>query len=232
MDKSIIVALDFSSKPEALNLVEQLDPTKCRVKVGKEMFTRYGPDFVRQLVNLNFDVFLDLKFHDIPNTVAKACQSAADLGVWMINVHASGGPVMLEAAYQSLHKYGEQRPLLIAVTVLTSFDQQQLYQIGIDHPIEEQVMRLTRLASEAGCDGVVASPLEAGKIKHQFPSLYTVTPGIRLTADSHDDQKRVTTPGQARQGGSDFLVIGRSITQASNPMNVLESIEKELEMVS
>ncbi|WP_367607174.1 orotidine-5'-phosphate decarboxylase [Legionella sp. W05-934-2] len=231
MEKSIIVALDYASQVEALALIDQLDATRCRLKVGKEMFTRFGPDFVKLLVNRQFDVFLDLKFHDIPNTVAKACQSAADLGVWMVNVHASGGPAMLDAARQSLESYGTKRPLLIAVTVLTSFDQQQLHQIGIEHSIEQQVLLLADLASKAGCDGVVASALEASAIKQNTPSLLTVTPGIRLSDSSLDDQKRVMTPAKARKGGSDFLVIGRPITQAKNPMSVLQAIEKELESV-
>ncbi len=229
MYKPVIVALDFSSKADALTLVEQLDPAKCRVKVGKEMFTRFGPDFVKELVGREFDVFLDLKFHDIPNTVANACQAAADLGVWMVNVHASGGPAMLQAANQSLETYGVSRPLLIAVTVLTSFDQNELSYIGIEHPMNEQVMRLTYLTSEAGCDGVVASPLEVSMIKQRYPSILTVTPGIRLSADAKDDQKRIMTPKKAIQAGSDFLVIGRPITQSQNPMKVLLCIEKELE---
>ena len=231
MNKPIIVALDFAEESEALGLADQLDPAECRVKVGKEMFTRFGPEFVKKLVNRKFDVFLDLKFHDIPNTVAKACQAAADLGVWMLNVHASGGLVMLEAAYHSIEGYGDKRPLLIAVTVLTSFDQNQLAQIGIEHPINEQVMRLTHLASEAGFDGIVTSPLEVTMVKQRYPSLLAVTPGIRLTANAQDDQQRIMTPKQAKAAGSDFLVIGRPITQATNPMAVLQAIRRELETV-
>jgi orotidine-5'-phosphate decarboxylase len=220
----IIVALDFASADDALNLARILDPTTCRVKVGKELFTRAGPSLVEQLHGLGFDVFLDLKFHDIPNTVAKACRAAADLGVWMVNVHALGGRRMMEAAREAVDG-SKHRPLLIAVTILTSMGEEDLQEIGLPENPEANVLRLAQLAESSGLDGVVCSPHEVialrGKVGHSF---ILVTPGVRPAGVSTDDQKRVTTPEEAIRTGSNYLVIGRPITQAENPKAALENI--------
>jgi len=224
----IIVALDFPDELSALKLVEQLDPTRCRLKVGKELFTRAGPSLVKNLVRQNFDVFLDLKFHDIPNTVAKACQAGADLGVWMINVHASGGRKMLEAAREAL-PVGETSPVLIAVTVLTSMAADDLKEIGLAVSPAEQVKRLATLTHDCGLDGVVCSPQEISMLREFLtPPFELVTPGIRPQWSVTGDQKRIMTPAQAVDVGSNYLVIGRPITQADNPMDALAKIETEL----
>ena len=224
----IIVALDFPDELSALKLVEQLDPTRCRLKVGKELFTRSGPSLVKNLVKQNFDVFLDLKFHDIPNTVAKACQAGADLGVWMINVHASGGRKMLEAAREAL-PVSEGSPTLIAVTVLTSMAIDDLKEIGLAVSPAEQVKRLAKLTHDCGLDGVVCSPQEISMLREFLaPSFELVTPGIRPQWSVTGDQKRIMTPAQAVDVGSNYLVIGRPITQAESPMEALGKIEKEL----
>ncbi|HEC28872.1 MAG TPA: orotidine-5'-phosphate decarboxylase [Gammaproteobacteria bacterium] len=225
----IIVALDFSSTGQALKLVDRLPADSCRLKIGKELFTRAGPELVRELVNRGFDVFLDLKFHDIPNTVAKACAAAADLGVWMMNVHASGGRKMLEAAHEALAKKGTDRPLLIAVTVLTSMGQEDLSEVGIDVTPQQQVQRLALLSRDCGLDGVVCSPLEvAGLKKEMGDDFLLITPGIRPTGSDSGDQKRIMTPLQAIQTGSHYLVIGRPIIQAVDPVAVLAEMNKEL----
>jgi orotidine-5'-phosphate decarboxylase len=221
----LIVALDFDNQAEALNLVEQLNPAQCALKVGSEMFTRLGTDFVRKLVDTQFNVFLDLKFHDIPNTVARACKAAADLGVWMLNVHACGGLSMMNAARESLASLNAGRPLLIGVTVLTSMSQDELETSGIHEPLEKRVATLARLTQEAGLDGVVCSALEVPTIKSLCgPSFLTVTPGIRLASDSQDDQARIVTPVDAIKAGSDFLVIGRPITKALDPTRIVHDI--------
>jgi len=238
-DPKIVVALDFEQLYKADAFVEQLDPQLCRLKVGKEMFTHFGPRFVTSLVNKNYDVFLDLKFHDIPNTVAKACQAAADLGVWMINVHASGGPKMMDYARQSLDKYSaSEQPLLIAVTVLTSMDQQQLSAIGISSTPEQQVLKLAQLTHDCGLDGVVCSAQEAALLrasllksssKHSdIKDFKLITPGIRPEGSTKDDQIRVMTPKQAVLAGSDYLVIGRPITQSADPLNTLIEINNSI----
>ncbi|MER2162686.1 MAG: orotidine-5'-phosphate decarboxylase [Psychrobacter alimentarius] len=220
----IIVALDNMSMEASLTLADQLDPALCRLKVGKELFTRCGPTIVQALHQRDFDVFLDLKFHDIPNTTAQAVLAAADLGVWMVNVHASAG---LEAMSLSKKRLldGNFETLLIAVTVLTSMDKAALAQTGITVALDEQVSRLAQLTKQAGLDGVVCSAQEAKVLKtlcgHDFK---LVTPGIRLPEDSSDDQKRICTPKQALDDGSDYLVIGRSITQASDPAAKLQKI--------
>jgi orotidine-5'-phosphate decarboxylase len=225
MTSQLIVALDYSVESEALDLIQQIDPTLCALKVGSEMFTLFGTEFIRNLVKQGYKVFLDLKFHDIPNTVAQACRAAADLGVWMINVHASGGFKMLEAANHALMDYGVQRPLLIAVTVLTSMSAEELPAIGILSNLEEQVIRLAKLAQETGLDGVVSSAHEVPRIKSNCgTSFLTVTPGIRLDNNNRDDQSRVVTPEQASVLGSDFLVVGRPITRSSSPATVINSI--------
>jgi orotidine-5'-phosphate decarboxylase len=220
----VIVALDKPDFQSALNIAEQLDPSLCRVKVGKELFTAAGPAVVDALHQLGFQIFLDLKFHDIPNTVAAACKSAASLGVWMLNVHASGGESMLKAAREALGAPGANTPLLIGVTVLTSFDSAELEKIGVADPLEHQVQRLTGLVSDAGMDGVVCSALEAASVKSLHPQLLTVTPGIRLADDQSSDQKRVMTPDEAVRRGADYLVIGRSITAAADPVARLAQI--------
>lgn len=224
----IIVALDFANEKEALELVAQLEPGRCRLKVGKELFTRSGPKFVKNLVKQNFDVFLDLKFHDIPNTVARACQAGADLGVWMINVHAMGGRKMLEAAREALPA-NDNATKLIAVTVLTSMGADDLKEIGLNHSPAEQVKHLATLTHDCGLDGVVCSPQEILLLREDFDSDFElVTPGIRPEWSVTGDQKRIMTPAQAVEAGSNYLVIGRPITQAEQPMQALEKIEKEL----
>lgn len=229
MSAGLIVALDFHELGAALSLVDQLSADHCALKVGSEMFTLFGPDFVKQLIQRGFKVFLDLKFHDIPNTVASACKAAADMGVWMVNVHAVGGPKMMEAAQTALLSYGQQKPLLIAVTVLTSMNQEQLQQTGIAISLNDQVKHLTQMASNCGLDGVVCSAFEVEEVKlTQGADFLTVTPGIRLADSDVHDQVRVMTPERASQAGSDYLVIGRAITQADNPMTVVNEVIKSI----
>ena len=225
MTSKIIVALDYEKEAEALALVDQIDPSLCRLKVGKEMFTTLGINFVKQLHQRNFDVFLDLKYHDIPNTVARAVRSAADLGVWMVDLHASGGLRMMEEAKKILEPYGKDAPLLIAVTVLTSMEDLDLLQIGINASPMEQVLRLAHLTQRAGLDGVVCSPQEVEIVRNTCGKEFKlVTPGIRPIGTDFGDQRRVMTPTAAIRAGSDYLVIGRPITQADNPAEVLRSI--------
>lgn len=225
MTSKIIVALDFEKEAEALALVDQIDPSLCRLKVGKEMFTTLGINFVKQLHQRNFDVFLDLKYHDIPNTVARAVRSAADLGVWMVDLHASGGLRMMEDAKKILEPYGKDATLLIAVTVLTSMEDLDLLQIGINASPMEQVLRLAHLTQRAGLDGVVCSPQEVEILRNACGEDFKlVTPGIRPIGTDFGDQRRVMTPTAAIRAGSDYLVIGRPITQADNPAEVLRSI--------
>jgi len=224
-DAKVVVALDFDNKNEALSFVDKIQPSDCRLKVGKEMFTHFGPEFVKELVNRGFDVFLDLKFHDIPNTVAKAVAAAADLGVWMVNVHASGGLKMMEKAKEALLPYGDKAPLLIAVTVLTSMSEEDLVDIGITRTPAEQVQHLATLTKKAGLDGVVCSAMEAESLKQLLGQAFKlVTPGIRPAGANADDQKRIMTPEQALDVGVDYLVIGRPITKAENPHSVLQAI--------
>jgi len=225
----IVVALDYENQAEALNFISQLDPSLCRLKVGKEMFTHFGPQFVQALQKRQFDVFLDLKFHDIPNTVAKAVKAAADLGVWMVNVHASGGSRMMVAAKEALMPFGASRPHLIAVTVLTSMEQSDLQEIGIEISPAEHVMRLASLTAAAGLDGVVCSAQEAVLLKARFgQALHLVTPGIRLENSVADDQRRVMTPRAAKLAGVDYMVIGRPITKAADPLATLQTIVQQL----
>lgn len=225
MTSKIIVALDYEKEAEALALVDQIDPSLCRLKVGKEMFTTLGINFVKQLHQRNFDVFLDLKYHDIPNTVARAVRSAADLGVWMVDLHASGGLRMMEEAKKILEPYGKDAPLLIAVTVLTSMEDLDLLQIGINASPMEQVLRLAHLTQRAGLDGVVCSPQEVEILRNTCGKEFKlVTPGIRPIGTDFGDQRRVMTPTAAIRAGSDYLVIGRPITKADNPAEVLRSI--------
>ena len=228
-DPKIIVALDFPSQNPALALADQLDPAKCRLKVGKELFTRSGPDLVKALQSRGFDIFLDLKFHDIPNTTSAAVAAAAELGVWMVNVHASGGEKMMVACRERLESFGNDRPLLIAVTVLTSMSDEDLAGIGITGSAEAHVSRLATLTKNSGLDGVVCSAQEAPRLKaEQGSDFQLITPGIRpLTADK-GDQQRIMTPVDALKAGSDYLVIGRPITQAPDPLAALESIHAEV----
>ena len=224
----VIVALDFDNQLSALALAEQLDPTQCRLKVGKELFTRAGPELVKTLVAMDFDVFLDLKFHDIPNTTAKAVSAAADLGVWMTNVHASGGSRMMSAAKQALEQQGSAM-LLIGVTVLTSMDDTDIAELGIGRSPAEQVLHLAGLAEKSGLDGAVCSAMEAKVLKAELGADFKlVTPGIRLPENAADDQRRVVSPSQAMAMGSDYLVIGRPITQSSDPLGTLLKINQSL----
>ena len=229
LDPKVVVALDFDKKVDALSFVDKVEPSDCRLKVGKEMFTYFGPEFVKLLTNKGFDVFLDLKFHDIPNTVAKAVSASADLGVWMVNVHASGGSKMMIAAKEALTEYKKDAPLLIGVTVLTSMGQEDLTGLGITKSPAEQVMSLATLANQSGLDGVVCSAWEAEALKQsQGKEFKLITPGIRPAGSSADDQKRIMTPKQAIDVGVDYLVIGRPITKSDNPQSVLESINASL----
>lgn len=224
----VIVALDFSSEKQALDFTAQLEPSMCKLKVGKELFTLVGPSLVQKLINKGFDVFLDLKFHDIPNTVARACKVAADMGVWMLNVHALGGRNMLIAAREAL-KANDNRPLLIAVTILTSMGQQDLVEIGLSGDPEDNVLRLASLTKEAGLDGVVCSSREVSSLRQAQGGAFTlVTPGIRPAGSEVGDQKRIMTPADAIRAGSNYLVIGRPITQSNDPIQTLTTINSEL----
>lgn len=225
----IIVALDYSRPGPALALVDRLNPERCALKVGKELFTGAGPSLVETLVGRGFRVFLDLKFHDIPNTVAAACDVAADLGVWMVNVHASGGRRMMEAAQERLAAR-THAPLLIAVTVLTSLDRDDLTEIGCpDEPLA-RVLRLARLTRAAGLAGVVCSPREAARVRGELgPGFILVTPGVRPASAAMGDQKRVMTPRDALVAGADYLVIGRPITAADDPLAALAATEAEIQ---
>lgn len=227
-DSRIIVALDYADARHARDFVAKIAPTMCRLKVGKELFTRGGPDLVRDIVGRGFDVFLDLKFHDIPNTVAQACAAAAELGVWMVNVHALGGEKMMRAAHDAIRASGKPTRL-IAVTILTSMDEPQLAGIGLSGKIEDHVLRLARLAKHAGMDGVVCSPREAAPLRAALgKDFLLVTPGVRPAGTATDDQSRVTTPAQAIQNGSDYLVIGRPITAAPDPIAAMAKITAEV----
>lgn len=228
-DPKVVIALDYADKQQALDFIKQLDPASCRLKIGKEMFTYFGPEFVKEIVAQGFDVFLDLKFYDIPNTVAKAVKAAADLGVWMINVHASGGRRMMEAAKEILASYGDKAPLLIGVTLLTSMDQSDLAELGIELTPAQQVKRLALLTKSSGLDGVVCSSHEAAELKALLGEEFKlITPGIRPEGCDAGDQRRIKTPKQAVDAGSDYLVIGRPITQATNPAQVLNDINATL----
>ncbi len=227
-DSPVIVALDYPSAEPALGLANELSPELCRLKVGKELFTRCGPALVEQLQQRGFEVFLDLKFHDIPNTVAGAVRAAGELGVWMVNVHAGGGRRMMEAAAESLAGMA-QRPLLIAVTVLTSMSDEDLAEMGYRESAAERVLRLAALTQSSGLDGVVCSAREAPQLRaERGDDFCLVTPGIRLAGDDAGDQRRVLTPADAVAHGSDYLVIGRSITAADDPMAALERVHREL----
>ncbi|HWV16276.1 MAG TPA: orotidine-5'-phosphate decarboxylase [Cellvibrio sp.] len=230
----ILVAMDFDNADDCMYMAKRLSPQHCRLKVGKELFTAVGPRIVEQLMRLGFDVFLDLKFHDIPNTVAKAVKAAAQMGVWMVNVHASGGQRMMVAARdileQHAHHHHGRRPLLIGVTVLTSFDAHDLHSIGIAESPEEHVLHLTKMVKDSGLDGVVCSAREASVLRSHFgKNLCLVTPGIRLENSPEDDQKRTLTPHAAILAGSSYLVIGRPITKANDPVSVCKSILQSIQ---
>jgi orotidine-5'-phosphate decarboxylase len=224
----VIVALDFSTASEALAFTARITPQQCRVKVGYELFTSAGPGMVSTLVENGFDVFLDLKYHDIPNTVASACAAAARLGVWMLNVHTLGGRGMMQAAREAVDK-SAHRPFLIGVTVLTSHTAGDLQEIGLGGDTESQVLRLAQLAKQSGLDGVVCSAQEASRLRAEHGANFClVTPGIRPVGSERGDQARVVTPTEAIRMGSDYLVIGRPVTQAADPVDVLETINREL----
>ena len=227
-NRIIVVPLDFPDAASALAMASRLDPRLCRVKVGKELFVAAGPAIVEQLHERGFEVFLDLKFHDIPNTVAGACKSAARLGVWMVNVHASGGEAMLRAAQEAVAAVTKP-PLLIGVTILTSLDDASIARVGFSGSVRENVERLARLAKECGLDGVVCSAQEAPWVRSAAGTSFSlVTPGIRLATDAKGDQARTVTPAEAVKLGADYLVIGRPITRAADPVAVLEGIRREL----
>lgn len=233
MTSRIIVALDYSAGRDALALVAKLDPASCGVKIGSELFTAEGPAFVRDCVDCGFRVFLDLKYHDIPNTVARACAAATQLGVWMLNVHAAGGAAMLSAARSAVARESQQSgrpaPLLIAVTVLTSFAAADLIAVGMTDTADRAVERLARLAQANGCDGVVCSAREAAMLRARLGAGFTlVTPGIRLADAAGDDQERIATPEAAIRAGADHLVIGRPIARATDPRAALESIRRSI----
>lgn len=232
VDPKVIVALDFHDQEKCLELVQKLSPQLCRLKIGKEMFTLFGPQLVERVQKLGFEVFLDLKFHDIPNTVAKAVSAAASLGVWMVNVHASGGSRMMEAAAQALASQ-DNAPKLIAVTVLTSMDEDDLRGIGLKVSPAEQVAVLAKLSADCGLDGVVCSAQEVLQLKPLCGEEFLcVTPGIRPIGSDSGDQRRIMTPELAVQNGSDYLVIGRPITQAEDPESVLQSIVQSIPLHS
>lgn len=232
MDPKVIVALDYPDAASALALASRLDGRQCRVKVGKELFTAAGPALVEKLVGMGFGVFLDLKYHDIPNTVASACRAATVLGVWMLNVHASGGRAMMEAARDAVGQ-GSTRPKLIAVTVLTSLAEQDLTEIGLEGTPGEAALRLARLAKASGLDGVVCSGQEARRLRDALGAGFDlVTPGIRLPESGQDDQKRIMTPQAAMAAGASYLVVGRPITKASDPLAVLGRVNELIMHIS
>ncbi|SAY50350.1 orotidine-5'-phosphate decarboxylase [Neisseria weaveri] len=221
----VIVALDFANETDTLNFVRRLDPSLCQLKIGKELFTATGRSLAEKLINQGFKLFLDLKYHDIPNTVAQACKVAADMGVWMVDMHASGGRRMMEAAAEAVANH-TQKPLLIGVTVLTSMEQNDLADIGFTQPVDELVVRWAKLAQHSGLDGVVCSAHEAAPLRRELGGEFVlVTPGIRLDiAGNNDDQRRIMTPQQALAAGSTYLVMGRPVTQAADPVAVLREV--------
>ena len=232
MESKIIVALDFASSSRAVSFIDSLDPKLCRLKIGKELFTAAGPSLVETMIRREFDVFLDLKFHDIPNTVANAVRVAADLGVWMLNVHTSGGSTMMKAAKDALLSCGGRKPILIGVTVLTSISTSELEEIGINDDLRDHVANLARLAYDSGLDGVVCSAEEARLLRDSLPpDFILVTPGIRRDQDAKGDQKRVITPSEAIRNGSDYLVVGRPITKAASPSAALAAFNSEIASV-
>ncbi len=228
LEPKVVVALDFDNTQETLAFVSHVTPSLCRLKVGKELFTMGGPELVKILIKKGFDVFLDLKYHDIPHTVAKACQAAASMGVWMVNVHALGGVKMMRAAKEAIQAC-EHQPILIAVTILTSMEPEDLKLIGLAGSPKDSVFRLANLAKTAGLDGVVCSAQESMMLRNEMGKDFClVTPGIRPKGTENNDQKRVMTPVEAVEAGSDYLVIGRPITLSKNPVAALRSINESL----
>lgn len=226
----VVVALDYNNRDAALAFVDKIDPRDCRLKVGKEMFTLFGPQFVRELQKRGFDIFLDLKFHDIPNTAAHAVAAAADLGVWMVNVHATGGARMMTAAREALVPFGKDAPLLIAVTVLTSMESSDLADLGVTLSPADYAERLAALTQKCGLDGVVCSAQEAVRFKQAFGQDFKlVTPGIRPQGSDAGDQRRIMTPEQALTAGVDYMVIGRPVTQSADPAQTLKAINASLQ---
>lgn len=230
LDPKVLIALDFADAQSALLFVEGLDPSLCRLKVGKELFAVAGPEFVKSLTGKGFEVFLDLKYHDIPNTVAKAVQAAARMGVWMVNVHALGGRKMMQAAQLAIDELDlPKKPLLIAVTILTSMEQDDLQEIGLSGTPQENVMRLAKLAQGSGLDGVVCSAKEAKELRLALGEDFClVTPGIRPQGSDVNDQKRIMTPKEAVDAGASYLVVGRPITQSVTPLQVLKDINQSI----
>lgn len=225
----LIVAMDYHNAADCLAMARRLNPKWCRLKVGKELFTSAGPALVEQLMALGYDVFLDLKFHDIPNTTAGAVKAAAELGVWMVNVHASGGERMLMAARERLEQVHGPRPLLIAVTVLTSMEEGELRALGVERSPDQQVLHLARLSQRCGLNGVVCSAREAATLRNELGDDFAlVTPGIRPAGSPADDQRRTMTPGEAIAAGSHYLVVGRPITQAPDPAQVCQELAQSL----
>lgn len=232
-ESPVVVALDYNNRDSALAFVDRIDPRDCRLKVGKEMFTLFGPQIVRDLQQRGFDIFLDLKFHDIPNTTAHAVAAAADLGVWMVNVHASGGARMMTAAREALVPFGKDAPLLIAVTVLTSMEASDLLDLGVTLSPADQAEHLARLTQHCGLDGVVCSAQEAVRFKSALGNNFKlVTPGIRPQGSEAGDQRRIMTPEEALAAGVDYMVIGRPITQSADPALTLKAINTSLGKVT
>lgn len=224
-EPKIIVALDQATEGAALDFLAKLDPALCRVKIGSILFTHYGPELLEKITQKGFEIFLDLKFHDIPQTVAGACLSAAQLGVWMVNIHASGGSEMMRAARTAIQSYAGKKPLLIGVTILTSLSDNDLTHLGYRHSTAEMVLHLANSAYQAGLDGVVCSAHEVGLLRKHLPKKFLlVVPGIRLQKESQDDQKRIMSPNEAFSAGADYLVIGRPITQSLHPRDLLVQI--------
>ena len=224
INRMVIVALDYTNAELALQFVEKIQPKSCALKVGFELFLSAGPSFVEKLVAKGFKVFLDLKFHDITNTVAQACSVASKLGVWMVNVHASGGSGMLLAAREAIDKQDAlHQPKLIAVTVLTSINQETLTAVGVSGQVKQVVTKWAAMAEQANLDGVVCSAQEASWVSAQSKQNFMiVTPGIRLPSDNKNDQKRIVSPSDARAAGVTHIVVGRPITQSQDPCAALE----------
>jgi orotidine-5'-phosphate decarboxylase len=228
MSSPIIVALDYDTREETLALVKQLDPNLCRIKLGSTLFTHYGPRIIDEVQTLGFEVFLDLKFHDIPKQVAGSCYQAAQLGVWMMTIHCSGGEAMMMAAREAVDKV-QQPPILVGVTVLTSMSSEDLSMVGYKENVIDTVLKLGQLAKFSGLDGIVSSAMEAKLLREELGDKFLyVTPGIRLPDDTSDDQKRIMTPSKAMTAGSSYLVIGRAITQASEPVHALQQIWNDI----